>query len=337
MIVGVLGCEQVLGFELMIPGQVFGMANVALAETAGEQGRYEVRCCAADTITTTLEWGAVEIRTRFGLDELVAADVVIVPGKQDFLAPPTQDVIDVLHAAYDAGARIGSICVGAFALAAAGLLDGRRVTTHWQWAAALARRYPHVEVDSGAMFLDDGQILTSAGVAAGLDLCLHLIRQDAGGELADRTARRLVLSSWRDGGQAPYIETSRPEDDSLQAIVAWLEENALEPLDLHTIARHASMSVRSLNRHFRARLGTTPLQLLLQIRIDLARRLLESTRLPMNRIAEQSGFASHSSFRHHFVRSVGVAPHTYRTSYAAHVEQNARQRPAPVTTGRTQR
>ncbi|MCV7343226.1 GlxA family transcriptional regulator [Mycolicibacterium rhodesiae] len=315
MIVGVFGCEQVLGFELMIPGQVFGMANLALTEIA-EPGRYDVRCCAAGTITTTQEWGPIEIRAPFGLDELAAADVVIVPGKQDFLSPPDQYVIDILRAAYDGGARIGSICVGAFTLAAAGLLDGRTVTTHWQWADALARRYPEVEVDAGAMFIDDGQILTSAGVAAGLDLCLHLIRQDAGAELADRTARRLVLSSWRDGGQAPYIETSRPEDDSLQAIVTWMEENALEPLDLDTIARHASMSVRSLNRHFRARLGTTPLQLLLQTRINLARRLLESTDLPMNRIAEQSGFASHTSLRYHFVRSVGVAPHKYRTSYA---------------------
>ncbi|KAA0081738.1 helix-turn-helix domain-containing protein [Mycolicibacterium sp. P9-64] len=316
MIVAVLGYEQVLGFELMVPGQVFGMANLALAENAASESRYEVRFCAAgQAVSTTVELGAVEIRTPFGLDEAVSADVVIVPGKQDFLVPPNPEVIDVLRAAYGAGARIGSICVGAFTLAASGLLDGRTVTTHWQWADVLARRFPEVEVDAGAMFVDDGQILTSAGVAAGLDLCLHLIRQDAGPELADRTARRLVLPSWRDGGQAPYIESSRPEDDSLQSVVEWMEENALEPLDLASIARHASTSVRSLNRHFRARLGTTPLQLLLQMRIDRARRLLESTRLPLDRVAEQSGFASHASLRYHFVRSVGVPPHTYRTSY----------------------
>lgn len=314
MIVGVLGCEQVLGFELMTPGQVFGMANAALAET-GHDVRYDVRVCAADRATTTLEWGAVEIRTPFGLDEAAAADVLIVPGKQDFLVPPHPDVITVLRAAYAAGARIGSICVGAFTLAAAGLLDGRRVTTHWQWADSLTRRYPAVEVDPSAMFVDDGQILTSAGVAAGLDMCLHLIRQDAGPDLADRTARRLILPSWREGGQAPYIESTRPEDDSLQGIVEWMEENALEPLDLGRIARHASMSVRSLNRHFRARLGTTPTQLLLQIRVDRARRLLESTHLTMDRVAEQSGFATQASLRYHFVRSVGVPPQTYRTSY----------------------
>lgn len=217
MIVAVLGYDHVLGFELMIPGQVFGMANLALAETAAGEARYDVRFCAADqAANTTLEWGVVEIRTPFGLKEAVAADVVIVPGKQDFLVPPSQDVIDVLRTAYRAGARIGSICVGAFTLAASGLLDGRRATTHWQWADTLSRRFPDVDVDAAAMFVEDGQILTSAGVAAGLDLCLHLIRQDAGPDLADRTARRLVLPSWRDGGQAPYIEASRPEDESLQ-------------------------------------------------------------------------------------------------------------------------
>jgi transcriptional regulator GlxA family with amidase domain len=318
MIISVLGYEQVLGFELMIAGQVFGMANLALAEADGDETRYDVRICAAGrTVTTAFELGAAEIQTPFGLDEVMAADVVIVPGKQDFLEPPGQDVIDVLRAAYAAGARIGSICVGAFTLAASGLLNGRTVTTHWQWADTLARLYPDVGLQADAMFVDDGQILTSAGVAAGLDLCLHLIRQHAGPDLADRTARRLVLPSWREGGQSPYIESSRPEDDSLQRIVEWMEANALEPLDLHSIARQAAMSVRSLNRHFRSRLGTTPQKLLLQIRIDRARQLLESTRLPIDRIAEQSGFTSHASFRYHFIRSVGVPPHTYRTSYAA--------------------
>ena len=318
MIIGVLGYEQVLGFELMIPGQVFGMANVALAETSADP-RYDVRICARDGVSTTLEWGAVEIRSRYDVEDAVAADVVIVPGRRDFLAAPDRQVIDVLRAAHDAGARIGSICVGAFTLAATGLLDGRRATTHWQWAGELARRHPRVDVDASAMFVDDGRILTSAGVAAGLDLCLHLIRQDAGADLAGRTARRLVLPSWRDGGQAPFVESVRPEDDShsLQATVRWMEEHALEPLDLRAIASHAATSVRSLNRHFRQRLGTTPLQLLLQIRIDRARGLLESTRLPMDLVAEQSGFASHASLRYHFVRIVGVPPHEYRSSYVA--------------------
>lgn len=319
MIVCVLGCEQVLGFELMIPGQVFGMANVALAEI-GAEPRYDVRICAEGrAVSTTMDWGAVDIRTHFGLKEVAAADVVIVPGARNFLSPAAPEVLEALRAAFDGGARIGAICVGAFVLAESGLLDGRRATTHWQWADQLARRHPDVDVDSSAMFVDDGRILTSAGVAAGLDLCLHLIRQDAGADLAGRTARRLVLPSWRDGGQAQFVESSRPQDDSLplQATVQWMEENALEPLDLRSIARNASTSVRSLNRHFRDQLGTTPLTLLLQMRIDRARRLLETTRLPMDRVAEQSGFASHASLRYHFVRCVGVPPHKYRSSYAA--------------------
>lgn len=320
MIVCVLGCEQVLGFELMIPGQVFGMANVALAEIGPEPARYDVRICAGGrAISTNLDWGAVEIRTPFGLEEAVTADVVIVPGTRNFLEPPDPAVVEVLRAAFDGGARIGAICVGAFTLAASGLLTGRRATTHWQWADEMARRHPDVDVDAAAMFVDDGRILTSAGVTAGLDLCLHLIRQDAGPDLAGLAARRLVLPSWRDGGQTQFAEPSRPQDDShpLQATIRWMEQNALEPLDLDSIARNASTSVRSLNRHFREQLGTTPLQLLLQMRIDRARRLLESTRLPMDRVAEQSGFASHASLRYHFVRSVGVPPHKYRSSYAA--------------------
>lgn len=319
MIICVLGCEQVLGFELMMPGQVFGMANVALAEEPSEPPRYDVRIAAAGrAVSTTTDWGAVDIRTHFGLDEVATADVVIVPGTRDFLDRPDPEVVEALRAAFAAGARIGSVCVGAFTLAAAGLLTGRRATTHWQWAGELARRHHDVEVDASAMFIDDGDILTSAGGAAGLDLCLHLIRQDAGSDLAGRTARRLVLLSWRDGGQTPFIEPARPQNDShpLSATIRWMADNVLEPLDLESIAGHASMSVRSLNRHFREQLGTTPIQLLLQMRIDRARRLLESTRLPMDRVAEQAGFASHAALRYHFVRSVGVPPLRYCSSHA---------------------
>ena len=328
MIVCVVGSEQVLGFELMIPGQVFGMANVAVAELGSEAPRYDVRVCAQNrAISTTTDWGAVDIRTPFDLDEVAAADVVIVPGTKDFLEPPAPAILEALRAAYAGGARIGAICVGAFILAATGLLDGRRATTHWQWADHLARRHPEVDVTPAAMFVDDGRILTCAGVAAGLDLCLHLIRQDAGPELAGRTARRLVLPSWRAGGQAQYVESTVPQDDSLplRPTIRWMEENAFEPLDLHRIARHASMSVRSLNRHFRDQLGTTPLKLLLQMRVDRARNLLESTTLPLNRVAEQSGFASHASLRYHFVRAVGVPPHEYRSGYAS---DDADRRPA---------
>jgi transcriptional regulator GlxA family with amidase domain len=211
------------------------------------------------------------------------------------------------------------MCVGAFTLAAAGLLDGRRATTHWQWAGELARRYPDIDVDPGVLFIDEGPVLTSAGVASGLDLCLHLIRQHAGPELAGRTARRVVIPAWRDGGQAQYIEHAGPAavNDPLQPTIAWMDENAVAALDLPAIADHASVSVRTLNRQFREHFGTTPLGLLTTMRVNRARRLLESTGLAVDRVAEQSGFGSYPSLRYHFLRTVGVSPQKYRQSYAA--------------------
>ena len=328
MIVGVLALEHVMGFELMIPGQVFGMANLAAAEpgAAGPGGAlpappgYEVRVCGQRrSISTTADWGLVEIRTSYGMDALMEADLVVVPGTHRFLEEPDPQAVSTLRAAAGNGARIAAMCVGAFTLAAAGLLDGRRATTHWQWAGELARRYPNVDVDPSVLFVDEGPVLTSAGVASGLDLCLHLIRQDAGPDLAGRTARRVVIPAWRGGGQAQYIEHAEPADANhpMQPTIAWMEENALTALNLQAIANHASVSVRTLNRQFREHFGTTPLGLLARMRVDRARRLLENTALTVDRVAEQSGFGSYASLRHHFLRTVGVSPHRYRQSYTA--------------------
>ncbi|MCU1697510.1 MAG: AraC family transcriptional regulator [Mycobacterium sp.] len=319
MIISVLALDQVMGFELMIPGQVFGMANMAAAETrAGAVPPYEVRVCGQrPSISTTADWGMAEIRTSYGLDALVNADLVVVPGTHQFMEEPDPQVISALRAAADNGARVASMCVGAFTLAAAGLLDGRRATTHWQFADELARRYPAVDVDPTVLFVDEGPVLTAAGVASGLDLCLHLIRQHAGPDLAARTARRIVVPAWRDGGQAQYIEHAGPADAGhpLQPTITWMEENAVDVLDLRAIANHAAVSVRTLNRQFREHFGTTPLGLLARMRIDRARRLLESTGLTMDRVAEQSGFGSYASLRYHFHRTVGVSPQKYRQSY----------------------
>ena len=328
MIVGVLALDQVMGFELMIPGQVFGMANLAAAEP-GAEGRdgaplpppgYEVRICGErPSISTTADWGMVEIHTPYGMDALAEADLVVVPGSHRFLEDPDPQVVSALRTAADNGARIASMCVGAFTLAAAGLLSGKRATTHWQWAGELARRYPDIDVDPSVLFVDEGPVLTSAGVASGLDLCLHLIRQDAGPDLAGRTARRVVIPAWRDGGQAQYIEHVGPAEAGhpLQPTIAWMEENAHAELDLQAIADHASVSVRTLNRQFREHFGTTPLGLLARMRVDRAQRLLESTGLTVDRVAEQSGFGSYASLRLHFLRTVGVSPQKYRQSYAA--------------------
>jgi transcriptional regulator GlxA family with amidase domain len=318
MIISVLALDQVMGFELMIPGQVFGMANLVAAEAGAEAPPYQIRVCGQKaSIKTTADWGMLEIRTAYGLDALVDADLVVVPGSQLFMEDPDPQAVSALRAAADNGARVASMCVGAFTLAAAGLLDGRRATTHWQFAGELARRYPAVDVDPSVLFVDEGPVLTAAGVASGLDLCLHLIRQDAGPDLAARTARRVVVPAWRDGGQAQYIEHAAPADAEhpLQPTIDWMEENAVDALDLRAIANHASISVRTLNRQFREHFGTTPLGLLARMRIDRARRLLESTGLTMDRIAEQSGFGSYASLRYHFHRAVGVSPQKYRQGY----------------------
>jgi transcriptional regulator GlxA family with amidase domain len=328
MIVGVLALDQVAGFELMIPGQIFGMANLAAAEpdaadrngNAPGPAEYEVQVCSQrPSISTAAELGSIGINTPYGLDALTQADLVVVPGSYSFLEAPDPQAVSALRAAAENGARIAAMCIGAFTLAAAGLLDGRRATTHWQYASELARRYPAVDVDPRVLFVDEGSVLTSAGVASGMDLCLHLIRQHSGADLAARTARRVVIPAWRDGGQAQYIEHIQPADAEhpLQPTITWMEENALAPLDLQAIAKHASVSIRTLNRQFREHFGTTPVGLLMRMRVDRARRLLESTQLPIERVAEQSGFGSYASLRYHFPRTVGVSPQKYRQSYIA--------------------
>lgn len=315
MIVAVLAQDSVMGFELMVPSMVFGMANEAASAR-----RYDVRVCGhRRRAATTADWGGVEFRTPHGLEAMAEADIVIVPGVHSFLEPPLPHVVSAIRSAAEAGARVASMCVGAFTLAATGLLDGRRATTHWQWAADLAQRFPAIEVDRSVLFIDNGATLTAAGVASGIDLCLHLIRQDAGPDLAGATARRVVVPAWRTGGQAQYIEHAAPAtaDHPLQPTIAWMARNAAEPLDLPTIAQHAAVSVRTLNRRFQDHFGTTPLGMLTTMRVARARRLLEATELPVDRVAEQAGFGSYASLRHHFLRTVGVSPQKYRQNYVA--------------------
>ncbi len=314
----VLIADHALGFEAMIPGQVFGMANLAVAETSSAAAPYEVRVCTpARAVSTVAEWGGVEISSPHRYADAVGADIVVVPGAQTFLEEPDGELLDVLRAAADRGSRIAAVCVGAFTVAAAGLLDGRRATTHWQWADVLAERYPETTVEPGVLFVDDGPVLTSAGVTSGLDLCLHLVRTEYGADLAARTARRLVLPAWRDGGQAQYIEHVDPTRGAnpLQATIDWMHMHLDSDLDLTAIAAQASMSVRSLNRHFRSQVGTTPQALLLQMRVDRARQLLETTRLSVDQVAARAGFGSVESLRRHFVRAVGLSPQRYRAGY----------------------
>ncbi|GHF44287.1 AraC family transcriptional regulator [Streptomyces mashuensis] len=314
--VAVLALDGVVPFELSLPGQVFGTANQAAGTPY-----YDLRVCAPGrSVTTSPEHGAFRIRTPYGLDGLDGLGegaTVVVPATAHFLAAPDPAVVEALRRAAARGARLASVCVGAFTLAATGLLDGRRATTHWQYAGELARRHPRVDVDPAVLFVDHGDLITSAGVAAGLDLCLHLVRRDLGADLAAATARRIVMPLQRDGGQAQYIERPQPPADpgALQPVLRWMESHLHEPLTLTAIATHARTSVRTLNRHFRAQTGTTPLQWLLHARIDRARQLLETTDLPVTLVADRTGFGSPTTLRHHFTRHTGTSPHAYRKAF----------------------
>jgi AraC family transcriptional regulator, transcriptional activator FtrA len=255
---------------------------------------------------------------ELGLDALEQADTVIVPGWADDLRAPRAELIEALRAAYDRGTRLMSVCIGAFVLAEAGLLDGRRATTHWRFAERLQQRYPKVKVDPSVLYIDDGQVLTSAGTAAGIDLGLHLVRLDYGADIANQVARRIVMPPHRDGGQAQYIESPMPdvaEHDLVGRTLVWIQENLDREMSIDALAREAAMSPRTFMRHFKATTGTTPLDWILRQRIDLARRLLETTDLPVEIIAQRSGFGSPVTLRHHFGQRLQTSPQAYRRTF----------------------
>ncbi|MFE3059483.1 GlxA family transcriptional regulator [Nocardia sp. NPDC059239] len=323
-IVAVLALDDVVAFELAVPGQVFGTANLLAAVPT-----YEVRIVAPGRRAHTDSlFGAVDLRTDWDLDALTEAHTIVVPGRAPTHADPPPKVLDALRAAHARGARIASVCTGAFILAAAGLLDGRRATTHWEHADTLAQRYPQVDVDPAVLYVEDGTVCTSAGVAAGLDLCLQLVRRDLGAAAATDTARHTVMPPQRQGGQAQFIAHPAPAntDVLLGDTLQWMNTNLHRPLTLADIADHAALSVRSLNRHFRSHFGTTPLQWLLNARVRYARELLETTDTTVEIVARHAGFANATAMRPHFVRQTGVPPLSYRANFrAAHP-------PAPTST-----
>lgn len=313
--VAVLALDGVVGFDLTIPGQVFGTANHMAGGTV-----YEIRVATPGrTVRTASGFGVLELRTEWGLEALDDADTIVVPGRSDPTAEPAPAVLAALRAADARGARITSVCNGAFTLAAAGLLDGRRATTHWRDAAELARRYPQVTVDPAVLYVEDGNLCTSAGVAAGLDMCLHLVRHDLGAAVAADTARHIVMPPQRQGGQAQFIVHPDPGSGTsdLGDTLHWMTANLDRPLTLADIAEHAALSVRSLNRHFRAQVGTTPLQWLLNARIRYARELLETTDHTVEIVSRRAGFANATAMRHHFTRHTGIAPQHYRANFRA--------------------
>ena len=309
-VVAVLALDGVVAFDLATPIEVFNRTRLADGSTA-----YEVRVCAAGA---EVDAGAFVLKAPWGLDALESADTILLPGCADPTVPVPEEVLDRLRAAARRGTRIASICAGAFVLAATGLLDGARATTHWVAAGLLADRHPEIEVDPGVLYVDNGQFLTSAGAAAGLDLCLHLIRRDYGSAVAADAARLSVMPLERDGGQAQFIVHERPPapcGSTMEPLLAWLEEAAARDLTLDEIAAHAGMSTRTLNRRFREQTGTTPLQWLHRARIRRAQHLLETTAHPVDRIGGQVGFGSPTAFRERFKRIVGTSPHAYRHAF----------------------
>jgi transcriptional regulator GlxA family with amidase domain len=314
--VAVLALDPVIGYDLTIPPQVLGTATNAAGEPL-----YDVRVCGIDRSPIRVVSGYTMIPDH-GAEALADADTVIVPGTQ--VAEPRRGgtLPDRLAAAFDLirpGTRLMSICTGAFVLGAAGILDGRPATTHWAHADAFRALYPKVLLDEDVLFVDDGDVLTSAGLGAGVDLCLHLLRIDHGSEVANRVARYCVVPPWRDGGQSQFIERHLPPPgtEGTAPTRAWALARLDTPLDLAGLARHARMSVRTFSRRFRAETGMSPGTWLIQQRVRHARHLLETTDLPVDRVATRAGLGTAASLRQHLRASIGVSPLAYRKTFQA--------------------
>ncbi|MGK5557311.1 helix-turn-helix domain-containing protein [Actinomadura kijaniata] len=307
--VAVAVADGILHFELALAYELFGSPPPVPVEDW-----YEPVICGAGAVRAD---GRFLLEPDCGLDRLALADTVIVPGWADVDTDPPADLVAAVRAAHEAGARVASLCTGAFVLAAAGLLEGLRATTHWAHTEALAARYPRVEVDPDVLYVDNGRVLTSAGKAAAMDLCLHLVRRDHGSAVANAVARRLVVPPHRAGGQAQFVATPVPErhDHPLSDLLAWAARRLDRPLTVEDLARQANMSSRHLGRLFRSTTGTTPLQWLLTQRIRRAQELLETTDDSVDAIAEATGMGTAATLRRHFNRTVGVPPDSYRRTF----------------------
>ncbi|HUE68575.1 MAG TPA: helix-turn-helix domain-containing protein [Candidatus Acidoferrum sp.] len=306
-----LALPGVLTFDLGCAVQVFARAP----GMAGVPGHYEFSICGPSGTIPTADGFTVTLDA--GLERLADAETVIVPGYGGWEVPPASPVLEALSATAAGGARMMSICVGAFALAHAGILDGHRATTHWMAAADLAARFPRVEVVPDVLYVDDGDVLTSAGIAAGLDLCLHVVRRDRGAEAAAELARFNVVAPHRDGGQAQFAPRPVPSaaGGGLAATRAWALEHLDRPLTLADLAAHARCSERTLTRRFRDETGLSPKHWLRQLRLERARELLETTALPIEHVAAQAGFPGAAALRARFAGDLDTTPTAYRRTF----------------------
>ncbi|MFJ4651533.1 GlxA family transcriptional regulator [Nocardia sp. NPDC088792] len=316
--VAVLASDRISPFHLSVPSLVFG--RVGAGEEAGSP--YDVRVCAESPGIISTPAG-FDITVHHGLEVMDTAQTVVIPSWRREL-PLSSPAREALHRAHARGARIVGLCLGAYAVAASGLADGREITTHWSAAADLARTYPAVRVRADTLWSDDGDIVTSAGTAAALDCCLHLVRADHGSRAAAELARRLVLAPHRSGSQAQYIPFAIPDaaaDDPIEHAMVWARTHLDQAIDLDGWARTALMSRRTFTRRFRDRTGSSPQQWLLQQRVDRARLLLESTDDTMDRVAADAGLGTAVNLRHHFHRTLGMSPAAHRSLFRSHSGQ----------------
>ncbi|KJH80583.1 GlxA family transcriptional regulator [Stutzerimonas stutzeri] len=308
--IAVVAFDQISPFHLSVPCMVFG-------DAMSRTHRYAVDVCAAEAgpLRTT---AGFELNVAHGLEALEQADTVIVPSWRDGDEAPPAALLAALIAAHQRGATLVGLCLGAYVLAATGLLEGRRATTHWAWVEHFKAQHPRIQVDSDVLYLDDANLLTSAGTAAALDCCLYLVRKHWGAEVANKVARHLVMSPHRQGGQAQFIEQPLPtsrRDSRLGELLDWARASLHLPHTLDSLAEKALMSRRTFSRHFRQHTGTTVGGWLLAERIALSQRLLESTNQPIDAIAALAGFGSPVSLRQHFSKALGISPSHYRQAF----------------------
>ncbi len=310
--IAIVAFEGISPFHLSVPCIVFGDDLLKLGAP-----RYRL-LIAGEKTGSIRTMSGFSIEVERDLASLAEADTIIVPAWNDPGTRPSERLLEALRAAHGRGARLVGLCLGTFVLAEAGLLDGRAASTHWAWADEFERTYPQVALNRNPLYLDEGDILTSAGTAAAIDCCLHIVRNDHGAEIANRIARRLVVAPHRQGDQAQYIEAPLPapgSGDPLGTTIAWAIEHLDEPLSLERLAEHAGMSLRSFTRHFCKKTGTTFTQWLLAQRLAVAQRLLETGSCSVDHVAEMAGFGSTVSLRQHFTRAFSISPASYRRQF----------------------